>query len=188
MMSSPNPPGDPRDPPVSLILLPAVVLHALLQGDLVTASTVVGAELPPFFLTQDWLWRLRLNQITTDPDTAPWLVRAVIAPEQDTVVGHAGFHGPPDVHGMVEIGYRILPEFQRRGYGRAAARELIRYAAAVPDVRVVRASISPDNVASLGLVGTLGFRHAGEQWDEDDGRELIFERPLRDQRNAGVQA
>jgi RimJ/RimL family protein N-acetyltransferase len=42
---------------------------------------------------------------------------------------------------------------------------------------VVRASISPDNVASLALIRSLGFEQRGEQWDEIDGLELIFERP-----------
>jgi len=31
---------------------------------------------------------MRLNQITTDPATAPWLVRAVIAPGEDSVAVH----------------------------------------------------------------------------------------------------
>ncbi len=137
-------------------------------------------EIPPFFVTQAGLWRLRLHQIATDRASVPWLVRAVIARREQLVVGHAGFHGPPDDEGMVEIGYTILLEFQRRGYGRAATKELILFVAAMPEVRVVRASISPDNVASRALVRGLGFRHVGEQWDEEDGRELVFEHLLRD--------
>ena len=173
------PPDAFNHPTVTLALIPASVLTAMLEGDLPRASIRFGLELPSFFLTQGWLWRFRLNQLTSEPASAPWLVRAVIAQPKDIVVGHAGFHGPPDDRGMVEIGYSILPEFRRRGYGRAAARELIHYAAAVPDVRVVRASISPDNVASLALVNTLGFLQVGQQWDEEDGLELIFERSLR---------
>jgi L-amino acid N-acyltransferase YncA len=46
-------------------------------------------------------------------------------------------------------------------------------------VRTVRASVSPGNVASLALVRSLGFRQVGEQWDEIDGLELVFERPAR---------
>ena len=41
---------------------------------------------------------------------------------------------------------------------------------------MVRASVSPENVASLALIRSYGFQHVGEQWDEKDGRELIFER------------
>ena len=56
---------------------------------------------------------------------------------------------------------------------------LLARAAAEPSVRTVRATISPDNAASLATLAGNGFRHVGEQWDERDGRELIFERPAR---------
>jgi RimJ/RimL family protein N-acetyltransferase len=44
-------------------------------------------------------------------------------------------------------------------------------------VHAVRASISPDNNASLATLRPFGFRHIGEQWDDEDGLELLFERP-----------
>ena len=37
------------------------------------------------------------------------------------------------------------------------------------------ASVSPENVASLALVGKLGFVRVGRQWDADDGQELVLE-------------
>jgi L-amino acid N-acyltransferase YncA len=37
------------------------------------------------------------------------------------------------------------------------------------------ASISPDNQASLNLTAGFGFRQVGEQMDEIDGLELVFE-------------
>jgi hypothetical protein len=45
-------------------------------------------------------------------------------------------------------------------------------------VTTVRATISPDNLPSLAVVTAAQFRHVGEQWDEVDGTELIFELPL----------
>jgi GNAT superfamily N-acetyltransferase len=98
---------------------------------------------------------------------------------REVAVGHAGFHGPPDEAGMVEIGYVVVPEYRRRGYARAALTELLRRAAADPSVSVVRATVAPDNVASLATLAPFGFTHVGEQWDEEDGRELIYERPAR---------
>jgi len=162
---------------VQFTLIPAPALEVLLAGSLEQASDLVGLQLPAFFLTQNWLWQYRLDQIRADPSAAPWLVRAVFGRPADAVVGHAGFHGPPDAAGMVEIGYSIVPEFRRRGYGRAAAIQLIEYAAASPDVTRLRASVSPNNVASLALIRSLGFEQSGEQWDDEDGLELVFERP-----------
>ena len=66
-------------------------------------------------------------------------------------VGAAGFHGSPDADGMVEVGYSVDPDFRRRGYARAAMQVLLDRAVAHPDVRVLRATISPDNEPSLNL-------------------------------------
>jgi RimJ/RimL family protein N-acetyltransferase len=55
--------------------------------------------------------------------------------------------------------------------------ELLRRAVAEPAVRTVRATISPGNAASLATIAGFGFAEAGEQWDDEDGLELIFEIP-----------
>ena len=40
----------------------------------------------------------------------------------------------------------------------------------------MRATVAPDNAPSLAVVDRAGFRHVGEQEDEVDGLELVFER------------
>ena len=76
---------------------------------------------------------------------------------------------------MVEIGYAVQPGFRRRGYARAALEVLLQRAAAEPGVRTVRVSISPTNVASLELSSQYGFTEVGEQWDDEDGLEIVYE-------------
>ncbi len=44
-----------------------------------------------------------------------------------------------------------------------------------PAVKVFRTTISPDNEPSLALSHSFGLLPNGEQWDEEDGLELIFE-------------
>ena len=78
---------------------------------------------------------------------------------------------------MVEVGYGVDPAYRRRGYARAALELLLDRARAQPDVRVLRATISPDNEASLALIAQFPFVRNGEQWDEEDGLEWIFEIP-----------
>jgi RimJ/RimL family protein N-acetyltransferase len=164
---------------VRFVELDGRVMAALLDGDLTAAEV----PLTGYFLTDRarWLWRYRLDQIAADPGNARWMARQAVVDDAladgGTVVGHGGFHGPPDESGMVEIGYAIDPAFRRRGYARATLVELLRRAAAEPDVRTVRATISPDNAASLATIAGFGFVEVGEQWDEEDGLELIFERP-----------
>lgn len=164
-------------PTVCLQLLDATVLQRLIACDLAGARDAAGVELPAEFLTETWLWTLRLGQLIGEPECAPWLVRAVVVAGGEavgTVVGHAGFHGPPDPRGMVEVGYRITPEHRRRGHGRAALGELLAYARA-QGAKTARASIGPGNAASLALASSYGFTQIGEQVDEVDGLELVFE-------------
>jgi RimJ/RimL family protein N-acetyltransferase len=49
------------------------------------------------------------------------------------------------------------------------------WAARTHGVGRFRASIAPDNEPSLALIDRLGFEQVGDQWDEEDGLELIFE-------------
>ncbi|OLT27961.1 GNAT family N-acetyltransferase [Nocardiopsis sp. CNR-923] len=176
----------PAVPRVRLVDLTAGVLTALADGDLAKAGELAGVEFGPEFLAERWLWDFRLAQLTEDPGRAGWLTYAVVDAGADAgqgrprAVGNGGYHGPPDADGMVEIGYAIHPDRRRRGYGRATVAELLRRAAALPEVATVRAAIRPDNAASLATIAGFGFAHVGEQWDEIDGLEYIYERPATD--------
>ncbi len=161
---------------VRFVRLPLAALDALLAGDLAAASRIAGVELTPYILEHDWLWQIRADQIRRDPAAADWVARAAVV--DGVVVGHAGFHGPPDPDGMVEVAYSVDPAYRRRGYASAMLAAAIAWAADDPAVRTVRASISPDNAASLATLRPFGFAHVGQQWDEEDGVELLFERPV----------
>ncbi|MFC7996979.1 GNAT family N-acetyltransferase [Streptomyces rochei] len=165
---------------VRFVELSGGVMSALLAGDLSEAGRTAGISLTEYFMTDAarWLWRFRLDQMAADPERARWMVRQAVVGEGGQVVGHAGFHGPPDDVGMVEIGYSVDPAFRRRGYARATLTELLRRAAAEPGVTTVRAAIGPDNAASLATIAGFGFVQVGEQWDEEDGLELVFEVPV----------
>jgi RimJ/RimL family protein N-acetyltransferase len=154
-------------------------MSALADGDREAASTAVGLELPGFFTSAEctWLWSLRLQQLAEDPTRARWVARAAVDRTTGRVVGHAGFHGPPDPAGMVEMGYAVDPVHRRQGYARAMVRELLRWARE-ERLATVRATISPSNVASLSTIAGLGFVLVGRQDDEVDGLELVFERQV----------
>jgi [ribosomal protein S5]-alanine N-acetyltransferase len=164
-------------PAVRLPLLDATALEALVRKDLAAASAAVGVALPAWFPENEFLWTLRYGQAVGEPDHAPWLTRVVVDAATGAAVGAAGFHGPPDERGMVEVGYETDPAFRRRGYARAAVLGLVELARA-GGATVVRASVAPANAPSLRLVEQLGFVHVGEQIDEVDGLELVFERKV----------
>ena len=161
---------------IRFVPLPPAALDALIAGDLAAAGVAAGHPLSDYLVSESWLWEIRRDQLARDPAAAPWIARAAVAEPEDVVVGHAGFHGPPDADGMVEVAYSVDPAYRRRGYAKAMLAALLERAATEPAVRVVRASISPDNEASLATIAGFGFVRAGEQWDEQDGLELVFER------------
>ena len=178
--ASADPPGQSTRR-VRLVELGVPALAALADGDLATAGAAAGAELGTYFLGETWWWRLRQSQLEDDPSRAGWLAYAAVDTDPDgpsEAVGFASFHGPPDDHGMVEIGYAVAPELRRRGYARAIVAALIARAARAPEVTTVRAAISPDNPASLAVIAGFGFEHVGQQWEKADGLEYLYERPV----------
>ena len=124
-------------------------------------------------LTENWLWAIRAEQIRRQPESVNWVAR--IAVVNGLVVGHGGFHGPPNAEGMVEVAYAVDPVHRGKGHAKSMLAHLLDRARAHPDVRLTRATIAPTNEASLATVRTNGFTHVGQQWDEEDGLELVFE-------------
>jgi RimJ/RimL family protein N-acetyltransferase len=172
-----DPAGRRPRPQVRIVQLTAPVFRALAAGDLVAANAVSPVALSACFAGTDWrgVWRRRSKQVEEDPGSTAWVTGVIWDEQQQVAVGRAGYHGPPDPSGMVEIGYAVDPAYRRRGYARAALEALLRRAAREPDVHRVRVTISPDNVASQRLASQYGFKAVGEQWDDEDGLEVIYE-------------
>jgi RimJ/RimL family protein N-acetyltransferase len=162
---------------VRIVHLTAPVLRALASGDLAAANTVSPVPLSAYFVGPAWrgVWQRRIKQVEEDAGSAAWITGVIWDERRHVAVGRAGYHGPPDPSGMVEIGYAVDPAYRRRGYARAALEALLERAAREPLVHTVRVTISPDNVASQQLAYQYGFARVGEQWDEDDGLEIIYE-------------
>ena len=164
---------------LELVLLDRPLMRSLLEGRRTEAEAALGAAIPAGWPDEEerWLLALRLSQVEADPEAAPWLLRAAVLRADGEMVGHVGFHQPPDARGRVEIGYSIFPARRRRGYAYEAALALAGWAARRGAMTLV-ASVSPINAASLALVSKAGMRQVGSQWDERDGEELVFERAL----------
>ena len=164
-------------PRLRLLPLTPSLLRAVASGDLAQVERQLSARVEKGW-EQGVPATLRLEQLAADASEQPWLVRAMIASTPARVVGCVGFHAPPDDDGRVEIGYDIVASERRKGYAREGIRALLDWAWATGRVRTCVASVSPHNAASLALIQSFGFRHVGEQIDEIDGLELVFERRL----------
>jgi len=165
---------------VRIVQLDAATLAALADGDLDRARLSSPVPLTPWLAGPESVgtWRFRARQAVETPDDLPWVTGVLWDEDLEEAVGKAGFHAAPNDDGMVELGYAVDPAYRRRGYARAALESLIARARAEPSVRVLRATVSPDNAPSLALIAQYPFVEVGEQWDEEDGLETIYEMPV----------
>lgn len=125
-------------------------------------------------VSPQWLDHLR-TAAGTPAD--PWQYGFfLVEKDSGVVIGTAGFKGPPDGDGMVEIAYGIAPERQGRGFATEAAGALLRFAAADPRVRLLRAHTLPEPNASTHVLRKCGFMHLGEVLDPEDGPVWRWER------------
>jgi len=129
-----------------------------------------------FFASPDvspkWLASLR-----DAPGPDPWRHGFfVVHNESAAVIGSAGFKGPPDSTGTVEIAYAIVPSFEGRGYGTEAATALVGFASASGQVRTVRAHTLPASNASTHVLLKCGFHHIDTVVDPEDGTVWRWER------------
>ncbi|MEO5662437.1 MAG: GNAT family N-acetyltransferase [Nocardioides sp.] len=107
-----------------------------------------------------------------------WGPRHITRTFDGLVFGSIGFFGPPtaapDDVPEVEIGYGLVSDARGRGVATEAVRGLLAQADAL-GVRV-RASVLPDNAASIRVLAKCGFTEL--RGANEDG-ELVMARPLR---------
>jgi RimJ/RimL family protein N-acetyltransferase len=128
---------------------------------------MVSGEVSPAYLA-----RLRASEAAD-----PWVHGfAVVHRESRSVVGGAGFKGPPDDDGMVEIAYGIVPLHQGQGLATEAAGALMTFASNDGRVRLLRAHTRPTPNASTRVLTKCGFVRTGEVVDPEDGRVWRWER------------
>jgi RimJ/RimL family protein N-acetyltransferase len=128
-------------------------------------KAVISPDWPPEHHDRPTLefWRERL----AEPAAAGWWLHYAVLTESepDTLVGTVGYKGPPK-DGVVEIGYSVVPSWQRRGLATEAARALIEEAWA-RGASVVVAHTLEHLTPSIGVLRKLGFeRTASSQPDE----------------------
>jgi len=178
--------ADPiRTERLDLVPMTPRFLEASLLGDREQAELLLSAIVPEGWTNEGPWVRRRLDQLREDPTLQPWLLRAVVSRSESTMVGHIGFHTRPGAKyldglapGGVEFGYTVFEQWRRQGYACEASQGLMDWAHRLHGVTRFVVSISPTNLASLGLARRLNFRRIGSHVDDEDGVEDIFERRL----------
>ncbi len=78
---------------------------------------------------------------------------------------------------MVEIGFGVDKAYQNLGYGQEVLNSMWSWIIDDPQVKTLRYTVSPENKVSQHIIKKLGFKLVGEQIDEKDGLEQIYELP-----------
>lgn len=124
--------------------------------------------------------RWRVPQVKADPTTNKWFVRFIVLCDSGEVIGSTSFHGVPDEVGMMEIGIGIEEQFWNNGYAKEALLGMWRWVCGEPGVKVLRYTVSPTNTPSVKIIEGYGFTYMGQQIDEEDGPENIYEMSTED--------
>jgi RimJ/RimL family protein N-acetyltransferase len=152
-----------------LEIIPATadLLRAALDGE-TALSAALGAIVPPTwppeYVDRDAL-QFALDRLTARPEHAGWWLHFLVlrkGASGRTLIGTAGYKGPPSAEGVVEVGYGIVRDERRRGYASEAVRALVARAFARSDVRRVIAETLPELAPSIGVLRKNGFRQRGE--------------------------
>jgi len=152
-----------------LVLVPAtpVLLRAELAGSAAVAAALgfaVPESWPPELFDADAV-RYFLERGGDDPWRMSYVVRRAEEGREPELVGVAGFKGPPDARGAVEIGYAIVEAQRRRGYASEAVAALLRVAFESPEVTTVAGETLAHLHESIGVLIKAGFEFAGDGYD-----------------------
>jgi RimJ/RimL family protein N-acetyltransferase len=104
------------------------------------------------------------KSVADAPEKNTWWIWYLVlkTPEAgDTLIGNAGFKGPPNDDGMVEIGYAVLDAFQSKGFATEATQALFEWAAKQPGVKSVIAETFPHLSASIRVMEKCGMTLLG---------------------------
>ena len=107
---------------------------------------------------------LFLEWLEATPDEVGWFGWYALARLDGvgelTLVGGGGFLGPPTERG-VQIGYSVLPQFQRLGYATEMVKSLTGWAFAGGRVATILAETEHENPASSRVLAKAGFKCVG---------------------------
>jgi RimJ/RimL family protein N-acetyltransferase len=150
-----------------------VELFRVRVDDRESLSRELGAHVPenwpPPLLDQDAM-DFTAKYLDENPGAGGWTFYFIVLPARDTgertLVGCGGFKGKPTEDGAVEIGYAMLPEFQRAGYATEAAGAFVRWAFSQPQVARVIAETYPELRPSIRVMEKNGLRFIGDGSEE----------------------
>ncbi|SDM55427.1 GNAT family N-acetyltransferase [Siphonobacter aquaeclarae] len=142
--------------------------EAVLAGNNVL-SQVIGANVPRKWTESAAAFPAFYEQVKKDLTLETWGGNLIVYKPDNLLIGSCGYKGKPNEAGEVEIGYEIKATHREKGLATEAANALVDYAFTFPEVNSVIAHTLPEESPSTRVLTKVGFVHAGETEDPDDG-------------------
>jgi RimJ/RimL family protein N-acetyltransferase len=153
-----------------LRLIPATLeladadLHNRMEFSHQLKATVLDGWPPP--LNDASSMQYTIDYLRSHPEAVGWADWYLVAKKHKPVaIGMGGFKGVPAA-GTVEIGYSLLPVFQKQGYAMEAVAALLDWAFGHEEVDRVIAETLPELTPSIRLLEKSGFANIGKGSEE----------------------
>ena len=119
-------------------------------------------------------------ELRLTPHPTQWQFREIFLSSSNEKVGEINFHRSPagdefTPEGTVEVGVEIAEMYQRNGFASEALMAMWLWATEREEIKVLRYTVSATNHPSMRIIQKFGFTHVGQQNDDEDGPEEIFE-------------
>jgi ribosomal-protein-alanine N-acetyltransferase len=128
---------------------------------------MIRCVIPESWPPQEWethVYDFMLNQFARSPEQIGWhrYMSLASADGTRTLVGSLGAFSKPESPAECEIGYGVLPQFQRRGFATEGARALIEYLRGDERIVSVIAHTFPSIPESVRVMERCGMRFDGD--------------------------
>lgn len=165
---------------LELVAIDEALIRAEIEGVQALATklgVLIPDDWPPEFNDADTRAYI-LQKVEGRPDQVGWwgwyCLRKSNIHTRPLLIGMLGFKGEPDAQGVAEVGYGLLPAFQRQGFGTEAVKALMVWASR-KGARVMTAETYPELAGSVALLAKCGFTRVGPGSEEG---VLLFWRDL----------
>jgi ribosomal-protein-alanine N-acetyltransferase len=172
--------ADIRTSRLDLIAVTLSLLQCEMEGGADFAArfgALAAAEIPSQWPPQDWephVLDYVLRQLTVHPETLGWTRLVALRDGESgerTLIGTVGAippgtemaHSAPE---EIEVGYGILPAFQRRGFATEALAGMMDWVGSRVKVSAFVAQTFPHLHASIRVLEKSGFQPAGDGFEE----------------------
>jgi [ribosomal protein S5]-alanine N-acetyltransferase len=169
---------DIQTPRLELIAITLEMIHAG-QSKSPDLAKLINADLPEGWPQEDWddhAYEYVVDKMTRYPNSHGWGRYIALKPTNKgrrILIGTCGATLPLELNDDTEIGYGILPAYQRRGYANEAVAALVEWIFSHPHIRSVNAQTFPHLEPSKGLLVKNGFQFVGPGPGPEEGTILF---------------